>query len=139
MFGTLPNSPTPVTLPSLVRKISSEPVLVKMIEPKLMVGLLNEPVRYMFFEASTAKEDASSLPVPPALFAQSTLPDVSYLARKISKELVPGFVLVKMVEPKLMVGLSNMPVMYMFSEASTAEDKPSLPVPPALFARAHFQ
>ena len=57
------------------------PILVSVVEPKVMVGLEKDPVTKTFPLASAFTAHPSSPQIPSALFAQSTLPVASYLAR----------------------------------------------------------
>ena len=83
-----------------------------------MVGLTKSPAAIIFPEASAVTEVASSYEVPPADFAQRTFPEGSYFTKNISTE--PA--LVKVVEPKVMVGLTKDPAAIIFPEASAVTE-----------------
>src|SRR5436190_23616950 len=78
--------------------MSFNPALVRVVEPKVITGLRKEPTTWQFPLMSTEIERPKSLPVPPALAAQSALPDVSYFARNTSA--YPA----RVVDPKVIDG-----------------------------------
>jgi hypothetical protein len=79
-------------------------------------------------DASAASQDAFSAPDPPAELAQVAVPELLYLARKISSE--PE--LVKVVEPKLIEDVAKEPAITMSPFMSMVTASPlSCPVPPA--------
>ena len=71
--------------------------------PNVMVGEPNHPVTTILPLASVVIPSPLSSYVPPADFAQSTLPLGSYLTTKISAPTVPPL-FVRVVVPNVMVG-----------------------------------
>ena len=100
--------------------------------PKVAVAL-SEPVIYTLPLLSILMPLLSSLYLPPALLAQSTLPFLSYFAKKISSK--PALSFFKVSVPKIILEFVKSPVTYILPLWSVAIPDPALLVvfPPANF------
>ena len=104
-----------------------------------MDGLEKLPEINIFPDVSALTDQPKSSDVPPILFAHNTFPLASYLAMNPSNVFPKREALVRVVEPKIIEGLLNEPVINTFPFRSALMDKHESDfIPPALFAQRTF-
>nr|MBK9651104.1 hypothetical protein [Bacteroidota bacterium] len=141
-LGTSDHIPPPETAQStpptelyLTMNTSSWPgfVLISMVEPNVIVAPAKEPATMTFPKGSVVTAIPRSVALPPADCDQRIEPAMSYLTIYISQS--PE--LLKVVEPKVIVGLLKEPTAYIFPEESVeTECATSSFKPPVEFAHS---